>query len=74
MKYLFFILFAVFFGCSNDYYVEIHRKDGKCLQKEGEVVYYSCKEEVWGMDNTVALCDTKEECNKICEGYREKQK
>lgn len=33
---------------------------------------YACEysESIWTQDRTIALCDTVEECNKICEGLR----
>ena len=48
-------------GCS-DYRVE---EESICIQYKA---MYKCKD---GQFSTLAICDTKEECNKICKEIRE---
>lgn len=67
-----FMTVIFFSGCGfgySVYYTEYSDKD-KAYK------YYSCREikPAFWFDNTVAICDLKEECNKICDTERSKNK
>ena len=68
MKYLFLMLFLV--GCGEGYHVKQVHISNRCVTET--VTKYTCEHQkpIFHYNSQIAICDTKEECFKICEQHR----